>query len=351
MSFIIKKWFYCFIILATFIGCKDLKEQLKSSYSIAEANSQKRNVLGDVLTFELKQVKEQPVDSVLWFLNREPISVQNNSFTFTSKDYRLGQHTLEVELFYNGESVVLDKSFTIFNNKKPKYYKYNIVRTLDHDPKAYTQGLEFYGDTLYESGGQFGLSFIRKYNPESGEVYKNKDLPNEIFAEGLTRIGDKILQLTWQNGFGYVYDLELNQLETFRFNNSKEGWGLAYSGEHLFKTDGTDKIWILDANNYAEQNYIEAVTDEIRLKSLNELEFIDGKLYANTYQKESIVIINPKNGAVEGLISLKGLKDKLGNKSNADVLNGIAYKASTHEIFVTGKNWDKLFVIEIIPVE
>ncbi|MDT8347720.1 MAG: glutaminyl-peptide cyclotransferase, partial [Flavobacteriaceae bacterium] len=169
--------------------------------------------------------------------------------------------------------------------------------------------------------------------------------------EGLTRVDDKLLQLTWQNGFGYAYDLELNQLETFRFKESKEGWGLAYNGEHLYKTDGTDKIWVLDAKDYSEQYYIEAVTDEIRLKSLNELDFIDGKLYANTYQKESIVIINPQNGAVEGLISLKGLKENIGNKRTADVLNGVAYKASTEELFVTGKNWDKLFVIEIIPVE
>ncbi|MFO7746096.1 MAG: glutaminyl-peptide cyclotransferase, partial [Psychroflexus sp.] len=158
----------------------------------------------------------------------------------------------------------------------------------------------------------------------------------------------KIYQLTWQSQEGLVYDLEtMNLLKKFAYSESKEGWGLCNDGEQLYKSDGTDKIWILNAESLEEESYIQPTTNNAILNQVNELEWVEGKIYANTYQKDGVVIINPNTGAVEGVVDFRGLRDKVKQHSRLDVLNGIAYHKSSQRLFVTGKNWNKLFEVKL----
>ena len=233
--------------------------------------------------------------------------------------------------------------------EKPNLYTYEILNTYPHDMSAYTQGLEFHEDTLYESTGQRGESSLRKVNYKTGEVIEQVDLDQFYFGEGLTILEDKIYQLTWQSQEGLIYDLDsMEMLEKFAYSESKEGWGLCNDGKQLYKSDGTDKIWILNPNTLEEESYIQPTTNKSILNQVNELEWVEGKIYANTYQKDGVVIINPQTGAVEGVVDFRGLRDKVKQHSGLDVLNGIAYHKASKRLFVTGKNWDKLFEVEIL---
>ena len=169
----------------------------------------------------------------------------------------------------------------------------------------------------------------------------------EYFGEGLTVLNDKIYQLTWKNKIGFIYDLELNNIGTFNYVNSKEGWGLCNDGNYIYKSDGTSKIWRLDPNTLEEIDFIDVMTDKSRIKNINELEYIDGKIYANTYQqnRDVVIVINPSNGVVENVIDFSGLRDKVLQTPELDVMNGIAYNKG--KLFVTGKNWDKVFEVKV----
>ncbi len=265
----------------------------------------------------------------------------------------LGNRVLHADIHSGKKTETTTKNIYILASEKALLYTYKIINEYPHDKEAYTQGLEFHGDILYESTGQYGKSSLRKTNYKTGEVLEKVDLEKNYFGEGLTILNNKIYQLTWQEKVGFIYNLEtLEKTGNFVYGKSTEGWGLCNDGEKLYKSDGTEKIWTLNADNLTEEGYIEIYTNTSRIKSVNELEWVEGKIYANVYQQNAIAIINPQNGAVEGVIDLKGLFDKLGNKSLLNpmdhVLNGLAYKGEENKLFVTGKNWDTLFEIEIL---
>ena len=224
---------------------------------------------------------------------------------------------------------------------------YEIIKEYNHDQKAYTQGLEFYNNNLYESTGLNGKSSLRKVNLNNGEILKVLNLNYEYFAEGLTILNDKIYQLTWKNKIGFIYDLDFNKIGSFNYNKSIEGWGLTNDGEYIYKSDGTSKIWRLNPDTLGEIDFIDVMTDKSRIRNINELEYIDGKIYANTYQqnRDVIIIINPKDGAVESVIDFTGIRNRVLNTPETDVMNGIA--EFNGRLFVTGKNWDKLFEVKI----
>ena len=155
--------------------------------------------------------------------------------------------------------------------------------------------------------------------------------------------------MSWQSGLGYVYNKSnLSEIETFSYGKSKEGWGLCNDGEKIFKSDGTEKIWILNPKSLVEEDYIETVTNKSVFNKANELEYVDGKIYANVWQKESMMIIDATSGAIEGVVNLGGLKKQVTQHPKLDVLNGVAYHPTRKTFFVTGKNWDKLFEVRII---
>jgi glutaminyl-peptide cyclotransferase len=224
---------------------------------------------------------------------------------------------------------------------------YDIINEFNHDQKAYTQGLEIYENFLFESTGLNGKSSLRKINFNTGEIINMINLEYEYFGEGLTVLNDKIYQLTWKNRIGFIYDLELNNIGTFNYGNSQEGWGLCNDGNYIYKSDGTSKIWKLDPNTLEEIDFIDVMTDKSRIKNINELEYIDGKIYANTYQqnRDVVIVINPSNGIVENVIDFTGLRDKVLQTADLDVMNGIAYNKG--KLFVTGKNWNKVFEVKV----
>ena len=243
----------------------------------------------------------------------------------------------------------LSKSVKIFNNSIPSYYKYEVINTYPHDITSYTQGLEFYNGELYESTGQRKESKLRKVNFETGEVLKNINLEDKYFGEGLTILNDNIYQLTWQAKVGFVYDVNtFEKTKTFNYETSKEGWGICNDGTTLYKSDGTEKIYLLNPNDLSEKGHIEVYTEKGVIANLNEMEWIDGKIFANIYQRNGVLIINPKTGGVEGVIDFKPLRKLVTQHPELDVLNGIAYHPERQTIFVTGKNWDKLFEVKIM---
>ncbi|MGB0789436.1 MAG: glutaminyl-peptide cyclotransferase, partial [Marinirhabdus sp.] len=239
---------------------------------------------------------------------------------------------------------------TLLAATTPTLYTYTILETYPHDIKAYTQGLEFNNDTLYESTGQYKSSSLRKTDYKTGKILKKVNLKDKYFGEGLTILNNNIYQLTWKENIGLIYNLNtLQETGTFVYGESKQGWGLCNNGEKIFKSDGTERIWALNAATLAEEGFIQLYTNKSKIPKVNELEWVEGKIYANIYQQASIAIVNPNTGAVEGVINLTDLKDNVTQHDKLDVLNGIAYKGEPNILYVTGKNWDKTFKIKISP--
>lgn len=331
-------------------SCGSNQDKRKKHFSIVIADNQTKFKLGETIKASIKNAKNIKIDSVAYSLGDKKVSSRKD-FNYEEKvdTEKLGNHILTAQVFYDGNIDTITKKVTFLNDSSPKLYSYKIIAEYPHDAEAFTQGLEFFNDTLYESTGKKGKSSLRKLDYKTGEVLAKKEVAKEYFAEGITILNDKIFQLTWTSKEGFIYNLNtLEKTGSFAYNQSKEGWGLCNDGSRIYKSDGTAKIWILDANTLAETDYIEVTTNKSVKSRFNELEWVEGKIYANTWQKDGIAIINPKNGALEAVINLSGLRRKVTEHKDLDVLNGIAYKKDTKRLFVTGKNWDKLFEIEVI---
>jgi glutaminyl-peptide cyclotransferase len=337
--------FLSIIILSVIVlSCGSNSNQRKNDFSIVTNVKGKTITNKETLNLSIKNNKNHIIDSVLFTLNGKQLSNNQNL-----DDYKLGKQTIYATIFFEGKTQSISSSITILNSEPPKVYNYKIINEYPHDITSYTQGLEFFNGELYESTGQHGESKLRKVNYKTGKVLKNVDLANEYFGEGLTILNNNIYQLTWQKNIGFIYDVNtFDKKSSFNYGKSKEGWGLCNDGEKFYKSDGTDKIWILDSNTLEEQEYIQTYTNKGKIVGMNELEWVEGKIFANRYQLDGVAIINPKNGAVEGVIDFRSLKKKVTQHKGLDVLNGIGYNPETKTLFVTGKRWDKLFEIEII---
>jgi glutamine cyclotransferase len=216
-----------------------------------------------------------------------------------------------------------------------------------HDTASFTEGLEFHKDTLYESIGLYGKSKLLKTDYKTGKIYKNLKLDDKYFGEGITFLNNKIYQLTWQEKTGFIYNADTWKLEkTFAYDKEIEGWGMTNDGKYIYQTDKTEKIWKMDPNTQKMIDYINVYSGDSKIKAVNELEWINGKIYTNVWEKEAIAVVNPESGAVEGILDMSGLR-KFINAKPTDFLNGIAYNPKTKTIFVTGKNWDKMFEITV----
>lgn len=308
-------------------------------------NSPKTIKTNQILNFEVTEKNNNPIDSVRYYLDGQRLPSNSN---IDISEIKLGKHALSATVFYGDQQKKLTNTIHFFAASSPEIYTYEVVNEYPHDNDAFTQGLEFHNGFLYESTGQIGESSLRKVEINSGKVLKKIMLDKEFFGEGMTIFNSKIFLLTWRNNKGFVFDLETFEKEKeFNYNQSKEGWGLTHNSEMLIKTDGTEKIWFLDPSTQKENYFIEAYTDKRKVSDLNEVEFIDGKIYANKWQQNSIVIINSETGAVEGIADLKGLQTKAGRSGDEFVLNGIAYDNENDRLFVTGKDWKKVFEIKL----
>jgi glutamine cyclotransferase len=225
-------------------------------------------------------------------------------------------------------------------------YTYKVVHTYPHDPSAFTQGLIFLDGVLYESTGLNNRSSVRKVQLETGKVLQQHPVSGEFFAEGLVNWGNELFQLTWQSKIGFVYDRSTFALKR-QFSYSGEGWGLTKDASRIIMSDGSATLRFLDPKTLQQTGTLN-VTDRGRpVMELNELEFIQGEIWANIWQTDRVARISPFTGSVGGWIDLKGLLTPA-ERANTDVLNGIAFDPSTNRIFVTGKLWPKLFEIKVV---
>ena len=228
-------------------------------------------------------------------------------------------------------------------------YTYTVIQSYPHDLEAYTQGLVFENDELFEGTGLHGRSSLRRVDLESGNILQSHELPVHLFGEGVTINGNKLIQLTWKSNVGFVYNkdsLELIQ----QFNYSTEGWGITFDGTRLIMSDGTSTLHFLDPDTFEEIGRIDVSDHQGPVLNLNELEYVQGEIYANVWRTDLIARIAPQTGQVIGWIELEGLLSPEDHSEPIDVLNGIAYDAKNDRLFVTGKLWPLVFEIELIPV-
>lgn len=309
--------------------------------------------LNETIKVELTEKNKKLVDAVKFYINGKEIASEGNTAHIKTASLGVGKHALIALAFFNGKTKKENGFIEVFANSKPAIYTYKIINSYPHDRSAYTQGLEYHNGFLYETTGQRGQSTLRKVAIETGEVLKKVALDKKYFGEGMTIVDNKIIWLTWEGKKGFIYDLETFEQEgEFAYGKSSQGWGITHSETKLIKSDGSNKIWFLDPITMKEKSAIQVYTNDRPVNSLNELELVNGKLYANKYQKNTIAIINPATGIVEGLGDLRGLEKEMAKTQklvpNDEVLNGIAYDAKNNRLFVTGKRWAKLFEIELI---
>ena len=225
-------------------------------------------------------------------------------------------------------------------------YTYHVVNVFPHDPQAFTQGLFFHNDFLYESTGLYNFSSLRRVELDTGTVLQITHLPENYFGEGMTIIQDKIVQLTWKSNIGFVYDLHtFTLLENFSITG--EGWGLTYNGQQLIVSNGTATLSFLDPETFNKIGELH-VRNTQPVDRINELEYIQGEIFANIWKTNSIARIDPTTGHITGWVDLTGLYETDVSDPN-DVLNGIAYDAQNDRIFVTGKRWPYLYEIQLVP--
>jgi len=243
-------------------------------------------------------------------------------------------------------------SFLVFSGKPVTHaaWTYKVVNAFGHDPKAFTQGLVFEDGFLYEGTGLNGQSELRKVELETGKVLQSYKLPHEFFGEGITIYDDHIFQLTYKSGVGFVYDKKTFELLR-EFEYQTEGWGLTNDGRHLIMSDGTPMLYFLDPETFKQSYKVMVLDQDSPVWGLNELEYVDGQIYANVWPMERIVKIEPKTGRVIGWVDMEGILTPQDQIGPVDVFNGIAYDAENDRLFVTGKFYPKLYEIKLVPTK
>lgn len=341
-------FFLCTIAVLAISSCKKTDSLPASFVSPTEGA---RIISGESIALKT-DAEPGKFDSIKYFVDTNFVASRTDtqSVKFSTSGLPFGGRLLTAIIYTGADSAEVTSNIQLLPSKAPVEYSYEVVNTFPHDTSSYTQGLEYHDGVLYESDGEYGQSSLRKVDLKTGKVLQKVDLPAQSFAEGITVIEDKIIMLTWEENVGFVYDKKsLDKISQFPFNSGTgEGWGLAFDGNHILSTDGSNIIYLLNKDTYQREGTIQVYDSNGPVDSLNELEYIDGKIYANIYRQDIIVIIDPKTGGVEGVIDLSGLlppNEYVEGKT--DVLNGIAWDPQSKRLFVTGKKWNKLFEIKL----
>jgi glutamine cyclotransferase len=307
--------------------------------------------LGEELKVQLDLPADSKLNSVSYLVDGKAVGSSTNKdpFVIQTSALSLGYKLISAVVDNGQKKDTVTINIVLKSAIKPAEFTYKVLNTFPHDTSSYTQGLGYYNGKFLESTGEYGASSLRWVALQSGKAMERIDIDKKYFAEGSSLVGDKIVMLTWKEDVGFIYDAKsLKQLSTFPYQNSREGWGLTYDGQRLIKSDGTNRIWFLNGTDYKEEGYIDVYDNKGQVDELNELEYIDGKIFANIYQTDKIAVIDPKNGSVERYIDLSGILPAKDRFPNTDVLNGIAWDAAGKRLFVTGKKFPKLFQIELV---
>ncbi len=266
----------------------------------------------------------------------------------TKTPLRLASCLPLVLIYFAGAPCVLGQSTPHATLSRTPEYTFKVVHVFPHDQAAFTQGLVYHDGFLYEGTGLNGRSSLRKVRLETGEVLRRIDLSQEFFGEGIALLRNQIVQLTWQSQTGFVYNASDFHLLR-RFSYTGEGWGLTTNGTDFFMSDGTAEIRVLDGSTLREKRRLKVHDRGTPITGLNELEFVEGEIFANVWQTDRIARISPQSGKVVGWIDLTGLLSSVYKLEPGAVLNGIAYDAAKKRLFVTGKLWPSIFEIQIVP--
>ncbi|MDH5828331.1 glutaminyl-peptide cyclotransferase [Sphingobacterium sp. SG20118] len=338
-----------YVFLGLIFGLGACKTKKSSKLEFAKPDTSQSIEQGEPIQLQLK-FSSSDLDSVVYYIDNQVVGQKQDTTALQvdSKNLALGARNISAKL-YQGAKVDSASEYISVVPPAPKEYGFEVVNKFPHDTTAFTQGLQYENGFLYESTGSGNgtLTSLRRVDLKSGKVLQRKDFDSEkYFGEGMTIVGDKIVMLTWRNMEGFVLNKSSFELEkTFPYHNSKEGWGLTFDGKRLIKSDGSHKLYFLDPNTQEEIDFIEVYDNNGKVAALNELEYINGKVYANVYEQDIIVIINPQTGVVESRINLVGIYQ---HAQYDNELNGIAYDQASDRLFVTGKLWNTLFEIKMI---
>jgi len=354
------------ILLFLWAGCADknnrpVKQELQYQQTdqpkagksqIKQPGTDQRISIGETTQIILEAVGSSPaIDSVIFYVGDKQVG-KSDSEPFICKwhitDIKVGENIVRTLVYYRNNTTSTNYvSVVVLPAKKPVSLSYKVLNVYPHDIHAYTQGLVYENGLLYEGTGQYNESSLRKVNIKTGEPSRILNLPGEIFGEGITIFGNKIYQLTYKSQVGFVYDKEsFERLQKVYYEN-KEGWGLTNNGSQLIMSDGSNLIYFMDPEYFTEIGRLEVYDEKGPVNRLNELEYIDGKIYANIYGSDEVVIIDPGSGAVVAKVNFKGILAEKDKHNRIDVFNGIAYNTNNQSIFVTGKYWPKLYEIRL----
>lgn len=325
----------------------------KNVYFVSPQKNQRFNNNAQVfIKLALRDTSRHP-DSVLILIDNKKlasISSFEDSICWPLRNSRLGSRNVEAVCYYHdGQKDHTFIQVTLLSGTLPVQYSYKVINTYPHSRNSYTQGLVYDKELLYESTGIYGQSKLQKIKYQTGAVLNVFNLPNDIFGEGIALFDNKIIQISWKEQVAFLYDKETFEQINKIYYPIKEGWGITYNGTHLIMSDGSHILYILDKEYFTELSRIEVFDQKGPVPDLNELEYIQGEIWANIYNTNTIVRINPTTGEVVGKIDMTGLLKPEDKTNTTSVLNGIAYDPATGRIFVTGKNWPKLFEISLVP--
>jgi glutamine cyclotransferase len=351
-----KNAIYLLLIVLTVSSCgcgnKTKQEDVALSLSPDAGTTYKA---GDAVAVKLSYPADIKPDSIVYLVDSTRFASKKDSSAISLKTDTLpmGPRVITAKLYQGGKSQDVSTNIVLFPSKAPEEYTYKIEKIYPHDTSAYTEGLLYNDGYLYESTGTKGESDLRKVDLETGKVIQRAKLDPKYFGEGSVIVGDKIIMLTYTDKVGFVFDKNtFKLLSTFNNNVGVEGWGMTSDGKKLYMDDKTNRIWFLDKNNYRQIGFIDVYDDKKPIDSVNELEYINGNLYSNVYTTDTILMINPKTGAVLHRIDMKGLWPEKDRPANFDytnnVLNGIAWDEKGKRLFVTGKKWPHLYQVKFV---
>lgn len=327
----------------------------KALYFRTPVNGQKFTIGNDITITASTKDTSKTIDSLYYLVNNKLVKkYENKPFRFqwnTNKILPGKQKVSAVAYYADGTKEKHGITVILLSDIKPKLYTYKIIHTYPHDKSAYTQGLVYEDGFLYESTGNYGSSSLRKTNLKSGKTIQLYNLPDNIFAEGICLFDNKIIQLTYKAQVMFIYDKSTFNLLREAPSPTAEGWGITINGDELIMSDGSEVLYFMDKEYFSVTKKLEVYDHNGPVNRLNELEFINGKIYANIYTTDFIVIIDPETGKVEGKANMNGLLRPSDRHSSIDVLNGIAYDNDNGRLYVTGKNWPKLFEVALIASE
>ncbi|MEP2275052.1 MAG: glutaminyl-peptide cyclotransferase [Reichenbachiella sp.] len=342
------------ISFATLIGCDSANEK-KVSISprvknISKVDAPKNGInstIGDTLVFSISSNDADiAIDSVQVIYNGKNVISQQSIWNTINETP--GKKTLTISVFLSNGTIEKKRHFvTLLSDIEPVRYTYRITNTYIHDPDAFTQGLLIDNSKLYESTGEKGQSTLRQVELKTGKVLQSIDIASQYFGEGIGLLNENIYMLSWKERTGFVFNK--NSFELVRqFSYPTEGWGLTSNGVNLIMSDGTHMIYFMEPESFSEIKRIEVYDQNGPIDFLNELEYINGDLFAVRWQTEQIYIIEPNSGKVKGILDLKGIFDFSTYDKRHDVLNGIAYDKNLDRYYITGKWWPKLFEIQLV---